>query len=123
MSPCTIFLRSTDPQPAIPGVLHRAQKFGTEVHTLVRQAPRDEFSRIILGAHNFVRSGKCGTDAARQRVLDFILDATLLVGVGQTPPEGERYSVSVVATIGGTSDMMVFDGLTLRDSTGSDLLA
>ena len=115
MSSRTVYIRHNDPASCVREISARAERVGLEMHPLRRDQPGDRFSKLILGTHNFVRTSGRGAEADRLHVLEHITHTTVIVGV---PSADDRKVAAVVEDL----DAVVFDGTTVRDSSGEDLL-
>jgi hypothetical protein len=85
--------------------------------------PASEFSRIILGAHNYFRAIETSYGSAKKRVLALLEQAEMMIGVRATPgvgPEDARwYSLLAVAS---SLDGLIFDGSNMLDDAGRVVL-
>jgi len=122
MNNCTIYLRHDDPIECIQEISVRASKVGLEIHPLVKEKPGDKFSQLILGTHNFIQCSARGADESRSRVLKHIAQTTVIVGVPRATDSPLGSELSVVAGVVLAMDAIIFDGTTMRDHSGADLL-
>lgn len=92
-------------------------------NSMIRQFPGDQFSKLVLGIHNFAR-GLNGTDTGTtQAALNAIANVQMLVGVVASPEfmEAEHhqdYVCGVTRNLGG----LIFNGDAILDSDGNELL-
>ena len=117
MSSCTIYIRHTSPASCVGNILERSVAASVEVNPLVREKPGDYFSRLILGTHNFARRRVKGREDQCGPVLDFIASTSVIVGVPHSP------DTRVLAALTVGMKAVIFDGQTIRDPEGKDLLA
>jgi hypothetical protein len=91
---------------------------GTVSFSSMRQrAPGDEFSRMVLGMHNFFRTMATRKARRRRRILDLLDECEMAVGVVAAPDFTATDSrLDLVFAIAAQLDGMVFNGSGMIDS-------
>jgi hypothetical protein len=92
-------------------------------NSMIRQFPGDEFSKLVLGIHNFARKLQGADIRTAQTVLDAIANAQLLIGVVASPGflesnPHQEYVLGIAKSVGG----LIFSGDAILDSSGNPLL-
>jgi hypothetical protein len=92
--------------------------------SLVRRvfAPDSDFSRVIIGMHNYFRER--ADDSRKQRVLQLLETCDLMIGLRFGPPliaESDSRWAAVLRVVQATRGLL-FDGQHMLDDTGSTLL-
>ena len=121
MSSCTIFIRHVSPSVCIEELKSRAVHARLDIHPLVREKPGDKFCGLILGTHNFIR--KKGREDTVRPVLAFVASTSVIVGVPNAAEGSVSSSMERFAALIDGFDAVFFDGNTMLDRTGKDLLA
>lgn len=122
MSSCTIYLKHLDPVACVREITNRAASSQVEVHFKFRKEAGDEFSRLILGTHNFFRTRAKGLEEARRDILQRISEVTVIVGIPRAGNVTGESLVTGVSPLAEKMDAMFFDGFTMRDGSGIDLM-
>jgi hypothetical protein len=88
-----------------------------------RKRPGDDFSRMILGAHNYFRNIKTRKVKQRQRILDLLGGCEMAIGVVADPEFTETDSrLDLVFAIVRRLDAMIFNGSGMIDKDGAMIL-
>jgi len=92
------------------------------LNSMQRREPGDEFSRLILGTHNFFRTLE--TDSPqKKKILDFLLSCQWAVGAVAEPEfntEDER--LDIIFAVAELLDGMIFNGSEMITSEGQPIL-
>ncbi len=86
--------------------------------------PGSEFSKIILGAHNYFRNANSDTYPEKSRVLSVLEQYDMMLGVTAHPglsSTDERRAC--VLGLANALDGLIFDGYAMLDDTGTIILS
>lgn len=112
---CGADVRSDGP----PGSWERAEAVfgdGSLVVTRKMFAPGSEFSRVVLGAHNYFRQVETDNQAGKARVLTLLEACDMMLGVRAEPPldpDGPRYACTLALVT--ALDGLLFNGSDMLD--------
>jgi hypothetical protein len=88
-----------------------------------QEKPGDEFSRMILGAHNYFRTIKTKNIKQQKRILDLLDECEMAIGVVADPDfTGTDKRLDLVFAIAGYLNAMMFNGSGMIDKDGAMIL-
>ncbi|HVZ41159.1 MAG TPA: hypothetical protein VHI13_17905 [Candidatus Kapabacteria bacterium] len=93
------------------------------LNSMIRVEPGDQFSTILLGLYNFVRTQPASDPAAKDRLQQQIVDAELLIGVVADPSfEADETLADLVFEIAEDLGALIFTGSALLSGNGDVLI-